>query len=76
MIDSFNFISEFCDLCFTKAPEKHHETLIENIIALLNVFLTATGTTTRSARSSTRSTRPPTSRASMPMSAPPLSPQI
>ena len=39
MIDSFNFLSEFCVSCSTKAPEKHHETLIENTIALLNVFL-------------------------------------
>ena len=57
MIDSSNFLSESCVSCFTKAPEKHHEALIENPIALLNVLLTATGTTTRSARSST-STRP------------------
>ena len=39
MVDSFNFLSEFCVSWFTKTPEKHHETLIPNTIALLNVFL-------------------------------------
>ena len=38
-IDLFHYLFEFYVSCFTKAPERHHETLIENTIALLNVFL-------------------------------------
>ena len=38
-LGSFNFLSEFCGSCLTKAYEKHQETLTENLVALLNLFL-------------------------------------